>query len=200
MRQRQLLVATRNGHKTREFAALLGNRFVVHDLNAQPLFQDLAESGVTFEENAIAKAINASRQINGLVVADDSGLEVDALGGAPGIFSARYAGDEANDRANIEKLLRELGGVSPKTQWTARFRCVLALARGGKLLGTVEGSVKGIISTHVAGKRGFGYDPVFVPDGFRKTFAQLSPAMKNRISHRARAVKALRELLARLRY
>jgi XTP/dITP diphosphohydrolase len=195
----QLLLATRNRHKTREFSELLGAEFTIHDLNSCPNFCDLPETGSTFEENAIAKALTASRQVGGLVVADDSGLEVDALGGAPGIFSARYSGEGRGDQANVEKLLRELERAPTPVSRRAQFCCALALARDGKLLGTFEGTVKGIISVEAAGSSGFGYDPVFVPDGFDRTFAELSPATKNKISHRTRAIKALRERLAQLR-
>jgi XTP/dITP diphosphohydrolase len=195
----QLLLATSNQYKTREFVALLSDEFAICDLNAYPGFVKGIESGVTFEENAAAKALVASKQISDLVVADDSGLEVDALKGAPGIFSARYAGEGASDRANVEKLLRELAQIAVTESRSARFRCVLAAARDGKLLGTFEGTVEGVISAQAAGTSGFGYDPIFVPKGFNRTFAELSPATKNKISHRARAVEALRKRLAQLR-
>src|ERR1039457_4422213 len=129
----ELLLATRNAHKTREFAQLLGNEFKVVDLNSFPQVQAAEETGSTFAENAIRKAISASEKIVDLVLADDSGLEVDALGGAPGIYSARYAGENATDEQNVTKLLRELESIRDRS---ARFRCVLALARSGKLLGT----------------------------------------------------------------
>ena len=131
-------------------------------------------------------------------MADDSGLEVDALGGAPGIYSARYAGENASDEQNIDKLLRELTRRNVRRSRSARFRCVIALARDGKLLGTFEGVVEGVIVDLPRGERGFGYDPIFVPKGFDKTFGELSDEIKNRISHRAKAIAALRRLCAKV--
>jgi XTP/dITP diphosphohydrolase len=193
-----LLLATSNAHKTREFVRLLGEEFKVADLGAHPEIPAPAEDGQTFAENATAKAIHASRKVSGLVIADDSGLEVHALGGAPGIFSARYAGDNAEDGQNVEKLLRELAALSPRPSRRARFRCVLAMARRGELIGTVEGSVEGNIAEEPRGADGFGYDPVFVPAGFDHTFAEMPADLKNHLSHRARAVVALRERLRRM--
>jgi XTP/dITP diphosphohydrolase len=193
-----LLLATRNANKTREFRELLGKDFDVHDLS---FFDEMAipkESGRTFEENAILKAVVASqdRRVQDrhlLVVADDSGLEVDALGGAPGILSARYAGETASDKENIEKLLSELARRNaPLDQRSARFRCVIALARESELLGKFEGVVEGLIVDLPRGSLGFGYDPIFVPNGFDKTFGELPIELKNRISHRARAIRAFR--------
>jgi XTP/dITP diphosphohydrolase len=187
-----LLLATRNPHKTREFRELLGHDFGVIDLSS---FLEIAipeETGRTFEENAALKAIAASR--GRLAIADDSGLEVDALGGAPGIYSARYAGENASDAVNVEKLLRELSARHIATEKrSARFRCVIALARSGKLLDTFEGVVEGNIVDPPRGTAGFGYDPVFQPIGFEQTFAEMTPERKNNISHRAQAIAALRE-------
>ena len=193
-----LLLASRNANKTREFRELLGKDFDVHDLS---FFDEMAipkESGRTFEENAILKAVAASqdrrvRDRHLLAVADDSGLEVAALGGAPGIFSARYAGEHASDKENIDKLLSELARRNvPLDQRSARFRCVIALAREGKLLGKFEGNVEGSVVELPRGSRGFGYDPIFLPNGFDKTFGESPSELKNRISHRARAIRALR--------
>ena len=193
-----LFLATRNANKTREFRELLGEDFDVHDLS---FFDEMAipkESGRTFEENAILKAVAASqdRRVQDrhlLVVADDSGLEVDALGGAPGILSARYAGETASDKENIDKLLSELARRNaPLDQRSARFRCVIALARESELLGRFEGVVEGLIVDLPRGSLGFGYDPIFVPNGFDKTFGELPIELKNRISHRARAIRAFR--------
>jgi XTP/dITP diphosphohydrolase len=129
-----------------------------------------------------------------LVIADDSGLEVDALGGAPGIFSARYAGENAGDVPNVNKLLRELRKRNIATEKrSARFRCVIALAQNGKLLGVFEGFVEGKIVDPPRGSGGFGYDPIFEPKGFDQTFAEMAPEMKNKISHRGKAIAALRE-------
>jgi len=193
-----LLLATRNANKTREFRELLGEDFDVHDLSFFDEMPIPKENGRTFEENAILKAVAASqdRRVQDrhlLVVADDSGLEVDALGGAPGILSARYAGETASDKENIEKLLSELARRNaPLDQRSARFRCVIALARESELLGKFEGVVEGLIVDLPRGSLGFGYDPIFVPNGFDKTFGELPIELKNRISHRARAIRAFR--------
>lgn len=190
----QLLLATRNSHKTREFTEILGDTFEIRDLAKAAELPPIEETGLTFEANAILKAVETSRHFEGVVVADDSGLEVDALQGAPGIYSARYAGAHATDAANIAKLLAELGrcGAAPHP---ARFRCSLALARQGAVLRTFEGAIEGTIAGAPRGSAGFGYDPVFQPDGFEQTFAELNPVEKNRISHRARAIRLLRAAL-----
>src|SRR5262245_27850476 len=138
----QLVLATRNRHKAREFAELLGAEFTVCDLSAYPNFREAPETGATFEENAIIKATTASRQIEGLVLADDSGLEVDALDGKPGVRSARFAGERASDQANVSKLLHELAMVPSGPARSGRFQCVLALARHGKLLATCQGTAE----------------------------------------------------------
>lgn len=189
-----LLLATRNAHKTREFHELLGRAFDVIDLSSFPEIATPEETGRTFEENAILKAIAASKQLPSLVIADDSGLEVDALGGAPGIFSARYAGENASDAENIKKMLRELRKRNVATEKrSARFRCAIALAQEGKVLGVFEGVVEGKIVDPPRGSGGFGYDPIFEPKGFDQTFAQMTPESKKQISHRGQAIAALRE-------
>ena len=187
-----LLLATRNPHKTREFRELLGHDFEVTDLRSFPEIAIPEETGRTFEENAALKATAASQ--GRLAIADDSGLEVDALAGAPGIYSARYAGENASDAENVEKLLRELSARrEPTEERSARFRCVIALAWSERLLDTFEGVIEGNIVHPPRGTAGFGYDPVFQPTGFEQTFAEMSPDMKNKISHRAQAIAALRE-------
>jgi XTP/dITP diphosphohydrolase len=192
----QLIVATRNADKTRELQQILGPGFTFRDLRAHSEISEIAETGTSFEENARLKARSVSRKLPGLVIADDSGLEVDALGGAPGIYSARYAGTNATNKERIDKLLEELARVdATKEQRGARFRCVLALARNGEVLGTFEGIVEGQIADRPRGSRGFGYDPIFVPNGFQQTFGQLRPAEKNQLSHRARALEKLRAFL-----
>ena len=195
----RLLLATRNAHKTREFAEILGKDFEVSDLSSVRDAPEIKETGGSFEENAILKALAVSQlrsASSGLVVADDSGLEVDALKGAPGIYSARYAGENVSDEANVDKLQRELSRQNlPASKRTARFRCVTALARAGKLLGTFEGTVDGVIVDLARGRNGFGYDPIFVPEGFDRTFAELPTEIKNKISHRAKAITRLREAL-----
>jgi XTP/dITP diphosphohydrolase len=192
-----LIVATRNSHKTREIQRILGADFAVCDLSAYPETPETAETGKTFEENAVLKATAASRQLPGLVVADDSGLEVDRLGGAPGIYSARYAGQNATDEQNIDKLMSELARIE-RAKRSARFRCVIALAREGKLLGAFEGVVEGIIVDSPRGTNGFGYDPIFVPQDFEQTFGELPAKVKNRISHRGRAIRLFADRLADL--
>lgn len=188
----ELLFATRNAHKTAEIQTILGPRFHVNDLVDHPEIPHIAETGKTFEDNAILKAVTVSKYIPSFVVADDSGLEVDALSGAPGIYSARYAGPEAGDNEKIGKLLEQLGRVgAPKNAGRARFRCVLALAHEGEVLGIFEGLVEGRIADRPRGSHGFGYDPIFIPNGFQQTFGELEPAKKNQLSHRARALEKL---------
>ena len=195
----ELVVATRNRHKTREIQPILGLEFSVRDLGAHPEVSEIRESGTSFEENAKLKALAVSKQLPALVIADDSGLDVDALGGAPGIYSARYAGANATDRDKIGKLLRELARVrATEDGRRARFRCVVAVARNGNLLGTFEGIAEGSIADEARGDSGFGYDPVFVPEGFEQTFGELPSAVKNTISHRAKAIRALADRLRRL--
>ena len=197
----ELVLATRNTHKTREIQHILGPDFRIYDLGARPDISEASESGTSFEENAKLKALAASRQLPALVIADDSGLEVDALGGAPGIYSARYAGTNATDRNKIDKLLRELERVrATDDRRHARFRCVVALARNGNLLGTFEGIVEGKIVDEARGGSGFGYDPIFIPDGFEQTFGELTPELKNSISHRAKAIRALADKLRRFAF
>jgi XTP/dITP diphosphohydrolase len=192
----ELVVATRNRHKTHEIQQILGPRFKVGDLAAHPDVSEISESGTSFEENAKLKALAASRQLPALVIADDSGLEVDALGGAPGIYSARYAGANATERDKIDKLLRELERVRAiDDRRRARFRCVVALARNTTLLGTFEGIVEGMIANEVRGDSGFGYDPIFIPEGFEQTFGELPREVKNTISHRAQAIRMLADRL-----
>ena len=187
-----LIVATRNRHKTREIQQILGPEFNVRDLGACPKVSEIREGGSSFEENAKRKALAASRQLAALVIADDSGLEVDALGGAPGIYSARYAGANATERDKIDKLLRKLARVrATEDERRARFRCVVALARNGNLLETFEGIVEGRIADEVRGNSGFGYDPIFIPEGLEQTFGELPTEVKNTISHRAKAIRSL---------
>ena len=191
-----LLVATRNAHKTEEIRRILGPQFNVTDLAAHPEIPHIAESGTTFQENAILKAVAVSKRMPGFVIADDSGLEVEALGGAPGIHSARYVGMNATDQEKTDKLLEELTRVgATKNARRARFRCVLALACKGNVLGAFEGIVKGQIADRPRGSHGFGYDPIFMPEGFQQTFGELAPAEKNQLSHRARALERLRTFL-----
>ena len=191
-----LLVATRNAHKTEEIQRILGPQFNVTDLAAHPEIPHIAESGTTFQENAILKAVAVSKRMPGFVIADDSGLEVEVLGGAPGIHSARYAGMNATDQEKTDKLLGQLARVgATKNARRARFRCVLALACKGNVLEAFEGIIEGQIADRPHGSHGFGYDPIFMPEGFQQTFGELAPAEKNQLSHRARALERLRTFL-----
>ena len=192
----ELLLATRNAHKTEEIQRILGPQFNVNDLAAHPEVPHIAETGRTFQENAIFKALAVSRKLLGLVIADDSGLEVDALGGAPGIYSARYAGPNATNQERIDKLLDELMRVgATKNARCARFHCALALACKGEVLDVFGGIVEGEIADRPRGSHGFGYDPIFIPQGFEQTFGELGPEEKNQLSHRARALEKLRAFL-----
>jgi XTP/dITP diphosphohydrolase len=185
-----IVIATRNRHKLEEIHAILGIRgLVVKSALDFPDVPDVVEDGATFEANAQKKAVELARATGLCALADDSGLEVDALGGAPGVFSARYAGEPPDYAANNEKLLRELAG---KTNRTARFRCVLALARPDGRVRFVDGRCEGKIIGALRGAKGFGYDPLFVPDGFSLTFAEMPAEEKNKISHRACALAAAR--------
>jgi XTP/dITP diphosphohydrolase len=190
-----LFLASRNAHKIREFSAMLGAKFALEDLRGHPKIAVAVEDGATFAENARIKATAVSRQLRGLVLADDSGLEVDSLGGAPGVFSARYAGAGASDEANRQKLLVELAKRGPNAARMARFHCALALARDGRLLAICEGSIGGEIVRQARGSAGFGYDPLFQPNEFSETFAELPAATKNSISHRGRAVAKMKQFL-----
>src|SRR5579862_741799 len=195
----QILIATYNHHKAREFGEMLGNAFEVLDLGSIPGAVAPEEDGLTFRDNACIKAVAGSKLFPGLVVADDSGLEVDALNGAPGVWSARYAGPEANDLANNARLLEELEKAGARGRdRTGRFHCVLALAREGNVLATFDGTVEGVIGTIAKGGNGFGYDPLFIPDGYCETFGQLGSDVKHQISHRSRALQKLRDFLAAL--
>ncbi len=194
-----LVVATGNTHKTDEIRQIIGSAFgEVLDLRDFPGVEPDPETGTTFEANARIKAESVSRQLPGetLVLADDSGLEVDALGGAPGVYSARYSGENATDDANRAKLLDELDrdSVSGKDR-AGRFRCVLALAMGGETIATFDGAVEGYIANKEKGEHGFGYDPLFIPKGYCKTFGQLPSETKHQLSHRGQALAKLKAWL-----
>ena len=196
-----LLIASRNAHKAGEIAAILSDDFTVRTLAKFPAAPEVVENGDTFAANAVKKATEIAAWLGSqarpdLVLADDSGLEVDALDGAPGVLSARYAGggDNAPDDANNVKLLRELADV-PDGNRGAQFHCVLALVALGQAaeVRTFDGLCRGRIAQAQAGQGGFGYDPLFVPDGYELSFAELGREMKNVISHRARALAKLAE-------
>ena len=162
-----------------------------------PRLPEVVEDGATFTENAVKKAKAVAVATCCLTMGDDSGLEVDYLGGAPGIFSARFAGEESNDKTNNEKLLRLLNGV-PREKRTARFCCVIAIATPAGQVYTASGSCEGEIAFEPKGEGGFGYDPLFFVPQFGKTFSELEPAVKNSISHRARALAGARQILVKL--
>ena len=184
----QLLAATNNLHKLEELRAILAPQGIrVTGLKEAGIDLDVVEDGATFAANAEKKALAAAR-VSGLpTVADDSGLEVFALNGAPGVRSARYAGEQGNDCANTAKLLAALRHEAERR---ARFVCLIAVATPAGLVGTAEGEVRGRIIDTPRGRQGFGYDPVFVPEGMELTFAELDSAEKNRFSHRANALQA----------
>ena len=184
---KRLILATRNAHKVEELQELLPE-FEVVALDVVPDAPEVEETGVTFEENAALKAVAISEMTTDWVLADDSGLEVDALGGEPGVYSARYAGTHGDDAGNNAKLVREL---EDEEERSARFRCVLALAEKGEVLGTFAGAVEGRIQKEATGEGGFGYDPLFVPEGHEQSFAELGAEVKNGMSHRRRAVDEL---------
>lgn len=187
-----LILATRNAHKTSEIRAMTGSRFQVLDVTAFPECPEIEETGSTFLENARLKALGISAVIDGLVLSDDSGLEVDALGGAPGVWSSSYGGEEGNHPRNNARLLQEMDG---KTDRRARFRCTMVLARGGRELAHFSGTVEGRIIDEAKGVKGFGYDPLFVPDGYQSTFAELGEEVKNSLSHRSRALAQVLDYL-----
>ena len=185
----RLLIATKNAHKTAEIRAILGDAWEITDLTAHPGVPAPDETGVTFEENARIKAEAASRVFAGLVLSDDSGLEVDALGGAPGVNSARYAGEQGNDAANRARLKRELAASGAPEPWTARFRCAMAIAEAGRTTATFDGRVEGRVILEERGTSGFGYDALFIPAGYCETFGQLASGVKNTLSHRSLALR-----------
>jgi XTP/dITP diphosphohydrolase len=181
----RLIVATRNAHKTAEIRAMIGGRYEVLDANDFPECPQIEETGVTFLENARLKAEGISRLVDGWVLSDDSGLEVDKLGGAPGVWSSSYGGEEGNHALNNVRLLTEMAGKSDRR---ARFRCTMVLARGGQEEASFSGTVEGRIIDAPRGRAGFGYDPLFIPDGYEETFSELGDDVKNSLSHRSRAL------------
>lgn len=193
----QIVIATRNRHKFRELKSLLPRRGVRwRSLAEFPRAASVAEGEQSFEANAVKKARAAARATGCLALADDSGLEVDALGGLPGVTSARFAGRHGDDTRNTRKLLQALEGVATSRR-RARYRCALALASPTRLLAVVHGTWEGRIATAPAGRNGFGYDPVFVVLRFNRTVGQLPPRLKQRLSHRAAAARRLRSILER---
>ena len=184
----EILAATGNANKVREMRHILAPLGVKvlspSDIGGIP---DVVENGDSFEENARKKALEVAKAMNRNVAADDSGLEVAALDGAPGIYSARYAGEGGNDGRNVRKLL---DNMKQENNRQARFVCVIAVATPNGIVGTAEGEIRGTIARKARGNGGFGYDPVFVPEGGTETFAELPPETKNSMSHRRNALRA----------
>jgi XTP/dITP diphosphohydrolase len=192
---KEVIIATKNRGKAREFEAIFARRgIMVRTMLDYPELADVEETGQSFEENAILKAEALSMQLKKPVIGDDSGLIVDALDGKPGIYSARYAGEEKNDEANIDKVLNELKDI-PTDDRTARFYCALAMAVPGQMTITVSGKCEGRILEERIGTNGFGYDPIFYLPEKNLSMAELSSSEKNEISHRANALKKLDEIL-----
>ena len=187
----KLVFATNNRHKLQEVRAIVGDRVEILSLSDIGCNDDIPETSDTLQGNALIKARYINEKYGVDCFADDTGLEVDALGGAPGVYSARYAGEECDSEANMQKLLHNLTG---KSERSAQFRTVIALIINGdeKLF---NGVVKGRISTEKLGDSGFGYDPIFIPEGFSESFAQMSAEQKNSISHRFRATEKLSNYL-----
>lgn len=185
-----LIIATRNAHKTSEIRTMLDGQWEVRDLSDYPQAPPVEETGTTFLENATLKALSASRVLPGIILADDSGLEVDVLGGRPGVWSSSFGGEEGNHARNNQFMLAELERVNAVTpeECKARFLCTMVLAQAGKVLAHFEGKVEGYMIRTLAGTQGFGYDPLFVPEGYEQSFAELGSEVKNSLSHRGRAL------------
>ncbi len=194
-REERLVLATNNQHKVREIRAILGDRFGdIVTMGEAGLELEVEETGQTFEENAVLKARAVAQATGCWALADDSGICADALGGAPGVWSARYSGLEKDDQANNDKLILELAG---KEDRSAHYACVIALAGPGGEVLTAEGLCEGQIGFEPKGTRGFGYDPYFIPAGSERTMAELTDDEKNAISHRKRALEGLLAKLER---
>ncbi|ADI02796.1 MAG TPA: XTP/dITP diphosphatase [Syntrophothermus lipocalidus] len=196
--ERKLVLATRNGKKLQELKQLLDGMGVeMLSLEQFPEVPEVEEDGETFAENAIKKARTIAEVTGMVTLADDSGLEVDALGGSPGVHSARFAGEHGDDAANNAKLMDLMRGV-PEEKRGARFRCVVAVAVPWGEVHLAEGTCEGKIAHEPRGDWGFGYDPLFVVEGYGRTMAELPPEVKNSISHRGRALERARAILASL--
>ena len=187
----KLILASKNRHKAQEMQTILGDKIELETLDAAGCGDiEIIEDGDTFEANAVKKAVTVMQATGMPVIADDSGLCVDALGGAPGIYTARFAGEGATDDQNISKLLKELEGVETQNR-TARFVCVIAVAYPDREPVTFRGECEGFILTERRGENGFGYDPVFYVEKYQKSMAELPAEVKNSISHRSRALAKL---------
>lgn len=189
-----LIFATHNSNKTQEVERMLDSIYLIKDLNSIGITEEIPETGDTLDENARQKARYVHSRNNCNVFADDTGLEVEALNGQPGTHTARYAGPECDSSKNIAKLLNAMDGVHNRR---AQFRTVICLILGNSEY-LFEGIVKGTIATELSGNGGFGYDPVFIPDGYDKTFAEMTLEEKNKISHRGQAISKLAKFLISL--
>lgn len=192
----EIIAATRNKDKLREIKELLrGLPVEVFSLDSFKDAPEVIEDGKTLEDNAIKKAVEISKFLGKFAIADDSGLEVEYLNGDPGVYSARFSGEGATYKSNNEKLLGLLKDV-PLSKRNACFKCVIAIADKGRIVGVAEGLCNGKIGFEQKGDNGFGYDPVFIPDGCKKTFAEIDPAGKNEISHRSRALAEAKKIIS----
>jgi len=192
---KELLLATKNKHKVEEISAVLkGEPIKILDLETFGSFPQVVEDGQTIKENAIKKAVEIAKRFKKWTLADDTGLEVDCLDLAPGVYSARFAGKKCTYKDNNKKLLKLMQDVAPK-QRTARFRCVIAISDPTGRNWTVEDKIEGVIVDKAIGKDGFGYDPLFYVPSLKKTFAQMDLETKNKISHRGLALKKTKQLL-----
>ncbi len=193
----RIAIASRNPHKLREIGRICADWPVtwLTPENHEAPWPDVEETGTTYLENALLKARAVAEALGAAALADDSGIEVDALGGRPGPRSARFDGDQASDQGNLRALLRSLRGV-PSAGRTARYRCLAVLASPGGGEIHAEGVCEGTLVPKPRGTRGFGYDPIFVPAGWDRTMAELTDQEKDRISHRGRALRALRETIS----
>ena len=188
---KKIIFATGNADKMKEIREILaGLAAEILAMKEAGIQADIVEDGKTFEENAVIKATAISKLTGEIVLADDSGLEVDVLDGRPGVWSSSFGGEEGNHARNNLRMMEELrrAGVKPGDRPSARFRCVMVLAGNGRVLAEFSGSVEGYMLTEPAGEGGFGYDPLFVPEGYDRSFAQLPMEVKNSMSHRARAL------------
>lgn len=199
---KKLIIASNNEHKINEIKKILeGTKLEIKSLKEENIFIDVLEDGKTFEENskkkcmAIAEFLKSQNKQEFIVMADDSGLEVEYLGGAPGIYSARYAGVHGDDKKNNEKLLAELNGVDRKDR-KAKFVCQISVVDDKGVYNSVRGEAEGIILNELVGNSGFGYDPLFYYEPLKKTFADISPKEKNKVSHRAVALRKIKKIIS----
>jgi len=199
MKNKKIILSTGNIDKIEEIKDILKDLpFSIYSKKEVGLGDlEVEEDGDTLEENAIKKAMAISERVDGIVIADDTGLFVDKLNGAPGVYSSRYAGEDVSYEDNNRKLLKELEGT-PSEERTAKFQTVIAIVTEDKKIKTVYGECRGRIGFEVKGSEGFGYDPLFIVDGYGKTFAQLGEEVKNKISHRAKALEKLKKELEKL--